>query len=94
MVVKIKKAKGTKKYVIKRKLKFEDLKKKKKKSLEAAQLKKEINCLEKNKIDVDSFKDNKEFIKNNKLILKTQQRFRSEKHNVFTEEIDCFKFRS
>ena len=30
MVVKIKKAKGTKKYVIKRKLKFEDLKKKKK----------------------------------------------------------------
>ena len=69
-------------------------KKKKKKSLEAAQLKKEINCLEKNKIDVDSFKDNKEFIKNNKLIPKTQQRFRSEKHNVFTEEIDCFKFRS
>ena len=29
----------------------------------------------------------KEFIKNNELILKTQQRFRSEKHNVFTEEI-------
>ena len=25
---------------------------------------------------------------NNKLILKTQKRFRSEKHNVFTEEID------
>ena len=31
--------------------------------------------------------DIKEFIKNNKLILKTQ-RFRSEKHNVFTEEIN------
>ena len=30
----------------------------------------------------------KKFIKNNKLILKTQQRFRSEKHNVFTEEIN------
>ena len=30
----------------------------------------------------------REFIKNNKLILKTQQRFRSEKHNIFTEEID------
>ena len=30
----------------------------------------------------------KEFIKNNELILKTQQRFRSEKHNVFTEEIN------
>ena len=38
---------------------------------------------------VDSLKkDQKEFIKNNKLILKTQQRFRSEKHNVFTKEIN------
>ena len=37
---------------------------------------------------VDSLKkDQKEFIKNNKLILKTQQRFRSEKRNVFTEKI-------
>ena len=44
-----------------------------------------INHLEKNKIDVDSIReDQKEFIKNNKIILKTQQRFRSEKHNVFT----------
>ena len=34
----------------------------------------------------------KEFMKNNKLILKIQQRFKSERHNVFTEE-DCFKFR-
>ena len=32
-------------------------------------------------------KNNKEFIKNNKSILKIQQRFKSEKHNVFTEEI-------
>ena len=32
--------------------------------------------------------DHKEFIKNNKLILKPQQRFRREKHNVFTEEIN------
>ena len=33
------------------------------------------------------------FIRNNKLILKTQQRFRGKGHNVFTEEInDCFKF--
>ena len=30
----------------------------------------------------------KEFTKNNKLILKTQKRFRSKKHNVFTEEIN------
>ena len=29
----------------------------------------------------------KKFIKNNKSILKTQQRFRSENHNVFTKEI-------
>ena len=29
-----------------------------------------------------------EFIKNNKLILKTQQRFKSGRHNVFTEEIN------
>ena len=33
-------------------------------------------------------KDHIEFIKNNKLILKTQQRFKSERHNVFTEEIN------
>ena len=33
-------------------------------------------------------KKHKEFIKNNKLILKTQQRFGSEEHNVFTEEIN------
>ena len=32
-------------------------------------------------------KDHKEFIKNNKLILKIRQRFKSERHNVFTEEI-------
>ena len=49
------------------------------------------NCLEaaqfENKIDVDSLKEQKkEFIKNNKLILKTQQRFRSEKHKA--KEID------
>ena len=42
-----------------------------------------------NKIDVDSLEeDQKELIKNNKLILKKQQRFRSEKHNAFTEEIN------
>ena len=33
-------------------------------------------------------KGNKEFIKTNRLILKAEQRFRSEKHNVFTEEIN------
>ena len=41
--------------------------------------------LKKNKNDVGS---SKEFLKNDKLILKTQQRFKSERNNVFTEEIN------
>ena len=42
----------------------------------------------KNKIDIDTFKkDDKELIKDNKLILKTQQRFKSEIQQVFTKEI-------
>ena len=78
-MMKIKKQ-NAQKSVIKRKLKFQDYKN----CLEAAQIENKINHLEKNKIDVDSFK---EFLKSNKLILKTQQRFKSEKHNVFIEEI-------
>ena len=50
-----KKAKGTKKCVIKRRLKFNDYK----------------DCL-----------------LNNEIILKSQQRFKSEAHNVYTEEIN------
>ena len=66
-----KKAKGIKKCTIKRKLKFEDYKN----CLEAAQMENKINHLEKNKIDVDSLKeDQEEFIRNNKSTLKTQQR--------------------
>ena len=41
--------------------------------------------LKKNKNDVGS---SKEFLKNDKLILKTQQRFKSERNNIFTEEIN------
>ena len=52
-----KKAKGTRKCVIK------------KNCLEATQLKNKKNCLEKNKIDIDNIK---EFIKNDKPILKIQ----------------------
>ena len=33
-------------------------------------------------------KNHKEFIKINKLLLKTQQIDKSEKHNVFTEEVN------
>ena len=43
-----------------------------------------INHLEKNIIGVDILKeDHKKFIKKNRLILKTQERFRSEKHNLY-----------
>ena len=77
-----KKAKGTKKCVIKRKLKLEDYKN----CLEVAQIENKINYLEKNEIDVDSLsKHQKEFRKINKLMLKTHQRFRSEKHYVFNQ---------
>ena len=42
-----------------------------------------------NKDDIDSIKQNhKEFIESNKSILKTQQKFKSESNNVFTEEIN------
>ena len=51
-----------------------------------------MNYLEKNKIDIDRFfcykRKHKEFIKNHKLILNKQQRFKSERHNIFTEEIN------
>ena len=58
--MKIKKAKGTKKCVMKRKLKFEDYKN----CLEAAQIENKINHLEKNKTDADGLKeDHKEFMK-------------------------------
>ena len=33
----------------------------------------------------------KTIIKNKKITLKTQQRFESERHNIFTEEINKFK---
>ena len=70
------------KSVIKRKRKSENYKN----CLEAALTENKINYLEKNKADIDILKeDQKEFRKNNKLIFKTQQRFKSEMLNVFTE---------
>ena len=56
-----KKAKGTKKCVIKRRLKFNDYK----------------DCL-----------------LNNEIILKSQRRFKSEAHNVYTEEINKIELSS
>ena len=43
-----------------------------------------MNYLKKYKIDIDN---TKEFIKNNKSILKIQQRLKSERHNLFTDKI-------
>ena len=85
-----KKGNGTKNCAIKKKLKFEKYKNR----LEATQFENEINHPEKNKIDIGSlfifgYKiKNKEFIRNNKLILETEQSFKSERHNVSTEEIN------
>ena len=43
---------------------------------------------EKNEISIDNInKNHKELIRKNKSILKTQQRFKSERHFAFTEEI-------
>ena len=47
------------------------------------------NYPEKNKINMDNLKKmHKQFIRNNKSILKTQQKFKSERHNVFIEKIN------
>ena len=79
-VVKIKKTKDTKMYVIKRRLKFENYGT----CLEGTELENTISHLGKNKIDVDIVKkDHKGFIK----IIATQ-RFKIGKHNAFTEEIN------
>ena len=78
------KTKGTKKIVIKRNRRFEDYKN----CSDAAQTENKVNHLEKNKIDLDGFKeDQKDFMKNTKLILKTKQKSESEIHSVFTEKI-------
>ena len=83
-VQKIKKQEAQK-CVIKRKVKFENYKN----CLQATQLEIKISHLEKIKTDIARIKENhKEFIKYNKPILKTQQRFKSKRHNVFTEEIN------
>ena len=60
-------------------------------------------CVIKGKLKFENYKNclkatqlgyKTDFPKNNKLILQTQQRFKSERYNVFTEEINkiAFKF--
>ena len=70
-----KKAKGTKNCIIKRKINNKNC-------LDETQQENEINYTEqKNEIDADSFtQDHQEFLKNNKLISKTQQEFKGERH--------------
>ena len=64
------------------------------KTLEATQLENEEDYIEKNKINIDAIIENhNEYIKNNKSILKTQQRFKSQKlsEDLLSEkeEINC-----
>ena len=83
--MKIKKEKFTQRCIIKIKLKPKNYKS----CLEVTELDNKINYLEKNKIDIKSINENiKRFIKNNKSILNTWQRFKNQRHNVFTEEIN------
>ena len=72
------------KYDIKQKLKFEDYNY----CLEAIQIENKIKLIEKSKLNVGSrTESHKEFRKNYKPILKSQERFRSEKDNVFTDKV-------
>ena len=80
-----KKARGTKKPVIKRKLKIEDYKN----FLEVTQLAHKINSAEKNKLDLESLKKNyKTFIKKQQKYYNHSKEFRSKKNDVFTEEVN------
>ena len=76
-----KKAKVTKKRVIKKIWKLWKL-------LRATQLETKIHHLEKNKVDIDSFfcykRKHKEFKRNYKLISKAQQRFKWKTYMFFT----------
>ena len=68
----------------KEKLKFENCKN----CFEVTKLEDKIKYVEK-KINIDNLKKSRiEFIRNNKSILKIQQRFKREKHNFFTKEIN------
>ena len=75
-----KKVKGTKKWVMKRNLNFRDYKK----CLKASRILNIINYLEREEIDIDCLKEVKKELTKNRLISKTQQRFKHER----TEEIN------
>ena len=58
--------------------------------LKVTQLENKINHLERKEVDID----HKEFIKSNKLILKTKTVCKSLRYNVFTEEVNEISLRS
>ena len=69
----------------KKKFKFEDYKN----YLETTQLENKIIHINNNKTDVKSLIEHpKNFLKNKKIILKSQQKLKSKRYNVFTEEIN------
>ena len=74
-----KRANNIKKGVIKRKVKFRGYEK----CAKTSQIENIINYLEKKETDADSLKES---IKYKKVIVKIQQRFKSGRHNVFTEK--------
>ena len=56
--------------------------------MEANWIENKIGYLENSKIDVNSLKENyKGFLKDNRLVLKSKQRFGSKKNNVLTKEV-------
>ena len=74
-----KNTKGSKRCVIKRKLKFDDYKH----FLEATELENRINHLQQNNLDNNNLrKIMKNSLKNKKIMLKSQQRFKSEKQYI------------
>ena len=70
--------------VIKRKFKFKDYKK----CFKASQIENTANHLEKKEIDFACLKEDKKEFTKNRLITKTQQRFKFERDNVSTKEIN------
>ena len=69
----------------KKKFKFEDYKN----CLETTQLENKIIHINNNKTDVKSLIEHpKNFLKNKKIILKSQQKLKSKRYNVFTEVIN------
>ena len=62
--------------------------------MKASQIINTVNYLENKGTNVDSLKEDKKWFIKNKLLLKSQERFKSERHNVFTEVFTAFTLSS